>query len=129
MTGEIENGRSMSVIRNALPLNSNFAIAQAAITPKTRLSGTEMAATSSVRRMAESASGSTIASQKLSAPLRKASKKTETSGRTRKAARKTKAIAINASRAGSSLAGSRNGRGRAGSGLRHNRTSCGSRPE
>ena len=38
MTGLMENGRSISVIRKVLPGNSNLAIAQAAITPKTRLS-------------------------------------------------------------------------------------------
>ena len=53
MTGETENGRSISVIRKALPLNSNLAIAQAAATPNTRLSGTAMAATSSVSRIAD----------------------------------------------------------------------------
>ena len=58
MTGETENGRSISVIRKALPLNSNLAIAQAAATPKTRLSGTAIAATSSVRRIADGVSGS-----------------------------------------------------------------------
>ena len=46
----------MSVIRKLLPLNSNLAIAQAAATPKTRLAGTEIAATSSVSRIAASAS-------------------------------------------------------------------------
>ena len=35
MTGDTEKGRSISVIRKALPLNSNLAIAQAAATPKT----------------------------------------------------------------------------------------------
>ncbi len=37
MTGLTENGRSISVIRKVLPRKSNFAIAQAAITPNTRL--------------------------------------------------------------------------------------------
>ena len=41
-----------------MPLNSNLAIAQAAARPKTRLSGTAIAATSSVSRIAASASGS-----------------------------------------------------------------------
>jgi hypothetical protein len=39
-------------------LNSNLAIAQAAHRPKTRLAGTAIAATSSVSRIAASASGS-----------------------------------------------------------------------
>ncbi len=63
MTGETEKGRSISVVRKALPLNSNLAIAQAAEMPKTRLSGTEIAATSSVRRIAERVSGSASASR------------------------------------------------------------------
>ena len=42
-TGETENGRSMRVIRNALPRKSNLAIAQAAAMPKTALSGTAIA--------------------------------------------------------------------------------------
>ncbi|CKX13252.1 Uncharacterised protein [Mycobacterium tuberculosis] len=51
------------MIRNTLPRNSNFAIAQAAITPNTRLSPTEMAATVSVSLIAESASGSDSAAR------------------------------------------------------------------
>ena len=43
-TGETENGRSISVISSCLPRNSNLAIAQAAATPKTRFSGTAIAA-------------------------------------------------------------------------------------
>jgi hypothetical protein len=43
------------------PGKSNFAMAQAAITPNARLSGTAMAATSRVRLIAATASGSTIA--------------------------------------------------------------------
>src|SRR5688572_11494021 len=35
MTGDTENGRSINVVRKALPLNSNLAIAHAATTPKT----------------------------------------------------------------------------------------------
>ena len=48
----------MSVTRTLLPRNSNLAIAQAAATPNTRLSGTAIEATRSVRRIAASASGS-----------------------------------------------------------------------
>ena len=61
ITGETENGRSISVISTLLPRNSNLAIAQAAATPNTRFSGTAIAAASSVSRIAASASGSTIA--------------------------------------------------------------------
>ena len=43
----------------AVPRNSNLAMAQAAATPKTRLSGTAMAATSSVSLIAAKASGCT----------------------------------------------------------------------
>ena len=47
---------AISVVRNALPLNSYLAIAQAAITPKIRFAGTAIKATVSVSRMAASAS-------------------------------------------------------------------------
>ena len=57
-TGEMENGRSISVVRKALPLNSYLAMHQAAATPNTRFSGTAMAAVMSVSRMADQASGS-----------------------------------------------------------------------
>ena len=63
MTGLTENGRSISVIRKVLPRKSNFAIAQAAITPKTRLRPTEIAATSKVSLIADSASGSASAAK------------------------------------------------------------------
>ncbi|MGY4423093.1 hypothetical protein ACVWY2_005542 [Bradyrhizobium sp. JR6.1] len=44
-------------------MNSNFEIAQAATTPNTRLSVTEIAATSSVSLIAASASGSASAAK------------------------------------------------------------------
>src|ERR1700730_9010445 len=53
MTGETENGRSISVMRIFLPQNSNFAMAQAAARPKALLSRTELNATSKVRWIAE----------------------------------------------------------------------------
>src|SRR5205823_3077205 len=62
-TGETEKGRSISVVRNDFPANSNFAIAQAAASPKTTFNGTVMAATISVSFMAERESGSTSACQ------------------------------------------------------------------
>ena len=46
ITGETASGRSMSVIRKLLPRNSNLAIAQAAASPNTVLSGTTTAAVS-----------------------------------------------------------------------------------
>ena len=63
MTGETEKGRSMKVIRICLPRKSNFAIAHAAATPKTRFAGTAIAAASTVSRIAASASGSTSAAK------------------------------------------------------------------
>ena len=48
-------------MRGFLPGNSNLAMAQAAATPKTRLSGTATAAVRSVRRKAERAIGSRTA--------------------------------------------------------------------
>ena len=49
MTGETENGRSISVISRFLPANWNLAIAQAAARPKSVPIGTEKAAASTVR--------------------------------------------------------------------------------
>ena len=61
MTGDTEKGRSISVISKLLPWNSNLVIAQAEATPKTRLSGTAIAAVSNVNSIAANASGSVIA--------------------------------------------------------------------
>ena len=58
MTGLTENGRSISVMRKDLPGKSNLVIAQAATSPNTRFNATEIAATSSVNRIAASPSGS-----------------------------------------------------------------------
>ena len=63
MTGLTENGKSISVSSRFLPRNSNLAIAHAAASPKTRLSGTEMAAAMSVSLIADTASGSLIAAR------------------------------------------------------------------
>ena len=68
MTGDTENGRSISVIRNCLPRKSNFAIAQAAATPKIVLTGTTIAAVVSVRRIAASVSGVCNASRYTASP-------------------------------------------------------------
>ncbi len=62
-TGDTEKGRSISVMRRLLPRNWNFAIAQAAATPKTRFSGTAIAATVSVKPIAARASGSSKAAR------------------------------------------------------------------
>src|SRR3977135_3350788 len=72
ITGLTENGRSISEIRNVLPGNSNLVIAQAAVTPNTRLRLTEIAATASVSRMADSASGSVSAEKYAPIPFEKA---------------------------------------------------------
>ncbi len=58
ITGEIENGRSISVSRMFLPRKSNFAIAHAAATPKMQLSGTEIAAAIKVNLIALNVIGS-----------------------------------------------------------------------
>ena len=63
ITGETPNGRSTSVTRTFLPGNSNLAMAQDAATPKTRLSGTAIAAVISVSLSAESAMGSVSAAK------------------------------------------------------------------
>ena len=56
-TGETENGRSMSVTRAGLPGNLNFAIAHAAAKPKRTFSGTLIAVTINVKRIAAQESG------------------------------------------------------------------------
>ena len=63
ITGLTENGRSISVRSRFLPRKSNLAIAHAAAMPNAQFSGTEIAAATSVRRIAASASGSTIAAR------------------------------------------------------------------
>src|SRR4029079_811344 len=98
MTGEIENGRSMSVSSTFLPLNSNFPMAHASAVPTMRLNGTAMAATSKVKRIAARASGSSRAASKAPAACRNASTNTTTSGRNRKPARKRLTIAMRAIR-------------------------------
>jgi hypothetical protein len=94
MTGLTENGRSISEIRNVLPRKSNFAIAQAATTPNTRLRPTEIAATISVSLMADSASGSDSAARYATIPLENACANTTTSGITTNTMRKITAIAM-----------------------------------
>src|ERR1700722_7090219 len=101
MTGETANGRSMSVIKVLLPRNSNLAIAQAAATPKTKLNGTAMAATTSVNLTAAQAMGSAIAAMYAPTPLASACANTVSSGSTRNRPRNVSATAINSSRPGS----------------------------
>src|SRR5690606_40450443 len=83
-TGETENGRSIRVIRKALPRKSNLAIAQAAAMPKTALRGTAIAAVMRVRRIAETASGLASVAAAARQPSRSASVKTATGGGDRK---------------------------------------------
>jgi hypothetical protein len=100
MTGLTENGKSINVIRKVLPRKSNLAIAQAAITPNTRLSVTEIAATSSVSLIADSASGSASAATYDEMPLEKACANTTTSGSTTNTVRKVTASAMMMKRTG-----------------------------
>src|ERR1700709_1046069 len=94
ITGLTENGRSISEIRNVLPGNSNLVMAQAAITPNTRLRLTEIAATVSVNRIADSASGSVSAEKYAPIPFENACANTTTSGSTTKTVRNVTAIAM-----------------------------------
>src|SRR4051794_40251884 len=94
ITGLTENGRSISEISMVLPGNSNFVIAHAAITPNTRLRLTEIAATPSVRRIADSASGSVSADKYATTPRENACANTTTSGSTTKTERKVTATAM-----------------------------------
>ena len=71
-------------------------MAQAAATPKSVFNGTAIAAARSVSRIADHASGSTIAAMQASQPLRSASLKTTASGMRRKMPTKPSASAVNA---------------------------------
>ena len=62
ITGDTENGRSIRVSSVLLPGKRYFAMSHDAAMPKTTLSGTEIAAVSSVSLMAAIVSGSWMAS-------------------------------------------------------------------
>ncbi len=96
----------MKVIRKALPLNSNLAIAQAAATPKAALSGTATAATTSVSLIADSTSGLAKDATASPTPLASAWVKTATSGAksTRTSIASTPAIMAIRSQSGSVVA-------------------------
>src|SRR5262245_53378857 len=94
MTGDTDNGGSISVVKIFFPRKSNFAMAQAAAMPKTQLSGTATAAVRSVNRIAETASGSLSDCQYKCQPLLKALAKTTIKGRKTKNPRKANAIAM-----------------------------------
>src|SRR3569623_1047794 len=93
ITGDTEKGMSISVVRNDLPQNSYLATAQAAQTPNTRLSGTAIAATSSVSRIAAAPAGSVKAAKKAPSPFDSACVNTVSNGSSSNAARNSTAIA------------------------------------
>src|SRR5690242_6617149 len=101
MTGDTEKGRSMRVSRTLLPLNSYLAIAQAAITPKTRLMQTEIKAVSKVSLIAESVAVSMSANTYSPHPLEKACAKTVIRGMPISIAMTRKARVIKTSLTGS----------------------------
>jgi len=100
ITGDTENGRSMSVIRKLFPLKSNLAMAQAAATPNTRFRGTLIPAAMRVSLIAARASGSLIAAKYAPTPFSRAWEKTEAKGTTRNSPRKAKTIPVNTQRTG-----------------------------
>src|SRR5437773_2768840 len=94
MTGETENGKSIKVVSRLLPGNENLAIAQAAATPNTTLSGTAIAVAVSVRRIAANASESAMAATYTATPFLSPSTKTNASGAKRKTERNASATPI-----------------------------------
>src|SRR5690606_17773687 len=98
MTGETENGRSIRVTSRLLPRNSYLLTHQAAATPNTRFSGTEMPTASSVSCSAAMASGSKIASKKVPKPCFSASLMTISSGSSRNSANTSQAATISTRR-------------------------------
>src|SRR5262249_17018341 len=94
ITGDTENGTSISVLRNDLPQNSYFAIAHEAQTPKIRLAGTAIAATSSVSWMAAAPAGPVKAAKNVPRPLTKAWANTVANGSTSSTSMNRTAIAI-----------------------------------
>src|ERR1022692_3547933 len=107
ITGDTAKGRSISVIRTFLPRNWNLAMAQDATSPNSRLQGTEIPAVISVSMIAERAAGSVKLAKYACTPLRKASRKTVSSGRKRNRPRNSSVIAISTAR---SQGGSRRAR-------------------
>ena len=100
ITGETENGSSISVISRLRPRKRKRPMHQAAATPHTVFSGTLTAATSSVSSMAASASGSSSASSAAPRPRDSASVNTTTSGSSSSMTSSTMVSAISAIRAG-----------------------------
>ena len=118
-------GSSISVTSRRLPGNSNLAMHHDAATPPTAFTGTAIAATSSVKRIAASVSGSRTVSQAGPMPRRSASVNTAASGSTRNSSVTASASTSTSSRAqrGSSVAAVRRTRALtpASAGKRHSR--------
>ena len=112
-TGETENGRSINVIRKALPRKSNLAMAQAAAMPKTAFSGTAMAAVSRVSRIAERASGSCRVAAAKATPCFSASAKTAIRGANSSKVSRTSTTPISRRRSQSGSVVARRNRGAA----------------
>ena len=98
-TGLTLKGRSISVIRKALPRKSNLVTNQAAAMPKTAFSGTAIAVISRVRRIADCASRLARLATAAAQPRDRASAKTMTKGPPTSRARPPTATAIIAHRA------------------------------
>ena len=94
MTGDTPKGRSMSVIRASLPRNWNFAMAQAAATPKTRFRGTAIPAARRVSLKAAKVMGSRSAPTYAVQPFSSACAKTLARGRRRNSERKATATRV-----------------------------------
>ena len=109
ITGETANGRSISVISRLLPRKSNLAMAQAAATPKTRLSGTAMRGGQQRQPdRGERVRARRAPRSRRRRPWRSASAKTAASGRNRNSAEEARAPTPISSQRTS--AGSRGGR-------------------
>src|SRR5450432_2660918 len=98
ITGETLNGRSTTVISTLLPQKSYLEISQAAATPNTTLSGTEMPAVSNVSLMASRVSSCARAAQYGPTPLENAEANTVAIGATRNMAKNSSATPINSTR-------------------------------
>ena len=99
MTGDTANGRSISVTSRLLPRNSKRAIAQAAQMPKTVLTGTTIAAVSSVSLIEAIVSGSLRLANHSPKPLASACTSTAPSGASSRSPRKPTETAMSATRA------------------------------
>src|SRR5471032_2808386 len=87
MTGDTENGRSISVTSMLLPRNEYLLTHHAALTPNTTFSGTEISTAITVSFNAERASGSKIAVKNVPRPFFKPWDTTINSGNSRNSAK------------------------------------------